>query len=97
MADQLCGIEVNLDRSSNPKIYYLLERPELGREVRTFLKDNDLRIASAGVRGHESGTNPIQIKLEGPSDSIMKFVAEYLGDDPPIGVYRLLYDDSVTG
>jgi hypothetical protein len=88
---QLCGIEINLDRSSNPKIYYLLERPELGREVKTFLKDNDLRIASAGVRGSESGTNPTQIKLEGPSNSIMKFVAEYLSNDPPIGVYRLLY------
>jgi len=32
------------------------------------------------VRGSESGTNPTQIKLEGPSGSIMKFVAEYLSD-----------------
>jgi hypothetical protein len=94
MADQLYGIEINFDRSSNPKIYYLLERPELGREVRTFLKDNDLRIVSAGVRDSESGTNPTQIKLEGPSDSIMKFVAEYLRDDPPIGVYTLIYRES---
>ena len=30
MADQLYGIEVNLGRSSNPKIYFLLERPETG-------------------------------------------------------------------
>jgi hypothetical protein len=94
MADQLHGIEINLDRSSNPKIYFLLERPELGQHVRAFLKENDLRITSAGVRDYESSTNPTQIKLEGPSDSVMKFVAEYLSDDPPIGVYRLIYRES---
>ena len=46
------------------------------------------------MRGSESGTNPTQIKLEGPSGSIMKFVAEYLSDDVPIGVYRPLYSES---
>jgi hypothetical protein len=46
------------------------------------------------VRDSERGTNPTQIKLEGPSDSIMKFIVEYLSDDPPIGVYRLFYSDT---
>jgi hypothetical protein len=98
MADpRLCGIEINLDRSANPKLYYLFDRPELGREVRAFLKDHDLRIAGVGVGGSEAGSNPTHIKLEGPSDAILEFFAEYLSGDPVEGAYKLLYDDSVKG
>jgi hypothetical protein len=91
------GIEVNLEFSSNPKLYYLYDRPEVGREVRPFNKQHHLRIAGAGVRGSESGANPTLIKLEGPSDAIMQFFAEYLSADPAEGVYKLLYDDGVKG
>ena len=65
MADpQVYGIEITLDRSSNPKIYYLFDRPEIGRAVRAFLKDHDLRIVASAVRGSEGDSNPTQIKLE---------------------------------
>jgi hypothetical protein len=98
MADQqLCGIEIDLHLSQNPKIYYLYDRPELGREIRTFFRDNGLRVVGGGVAGSEFGSSPTFIKVEGSGFAVMKLVAEYLSDDPPIGVYRLLYSNTSIG
>jgi hypothetical protein len=91
---QLCGIEINLHLSQNPKIYYMYDRPELGREIGTFFKDNGLRVVGAGVAGSEFGSNPTHIKVEGSGFAVVKLVAEYLSDDPPTGVYTLLYSDA---
>jgi hypothetical protein len=98
MADQrLCAIEIDLAFSKNPKLYYMYDRPELGREITAFLKKHGLKIVGSELGGTESGRNPTHIKLDGPSTGIKKFVAEYLSEDAPAEVYKLLYDGGVKG
>jgi hypothetical protein len=90
----LCGIEIDLAFSKNPKLYYMYDRPELGREITAFLKDHGLKIVGSELGSTESGISPTHIKVDGPSAAIMKFVAEYLSEDTPADVYTLLYRDS---
>ena len=91
---QLCGIEIDLAFSKNPKLYYMYDRPELGREITAFLKKHGLKIVGSELGGTESGRNPTHIKVAGRSAGIVKFVAEYLSEDAPSEVYTLIYRES---
>ena len=74
----------------------LFTKERLGGK-RKYWRDCNLGIAVAGVCGSESGSNPTHIKLEGPSDSLLKFFAEYLSEDSVEGVYQLVYPENSKG
>ena len=88
-AKHLSGIEVEIDKSSNPKIREMYTQPEFFHELQVFFKEHGLEVVTA--EAPQSGETPIQIKIFGPGTSVLRFVEQYLSEDPEGGVYTLLY------
>ena len=87
---QLCGVEIDLNLSSNPTVRDMFNNPEAFRELLDFFKEHGMTVVSASA----GGGNPTHIKLEGPASGVLKFVDEFLSDDPAGAVYTLLSRDS---
>jgi hypothetical protein len=88
-AKHLTGIEVEIDLSSNPKVLDMYTQPEFFHELQVFFENHGLEVVTAEAPPSEE--NPIQIKIFGPGTSVLKFVEQYLREDPEGGVYTLLY------
>ena len=88
---QLCGVEVDIDLSSNPTVRDMFNNPEAFRELLAFFKEHGISVVSASTGGGDTTT---RIRLEGPAQGVRKFVDEFLSDDPSGVVYTLLYRES---
>jgi hypothetical protein len=85
----LTGIEVDINLSSNPKVRDMYTQPFAFHELQVFFKEHGLEVVTAEASPSEE--NPIHIKIFGPGTSVLKFVEQYLSEDPEDGVYTLLY------
>jgi hypothetical protein len=84
---QLFKVDVDFHLSSNPKVRDMFTRPEAAGEVKSFLRANNIRLAEdwQPLRGETS-----EVVLNGQSSHLLKFIDEFLADDPA-GVYTLWY------
>ena len=83
-AMHLTGIEVDIELSSNSKVRDMYTQPFAFHELQVFFKEHGLEVVTAEA-------SPSEEKIFGPGAGVLKFVEQYLSEDPEGGVYTLLY------
>lgn len=86
--DQLCKVCIELDLSKNPRLKDMFKQPEFYREIRIFLRQNDLEISNESANPHGRITS---IAVTGSVVRVQAFVDRYLRADALGIAYNLDY------
>jgi len=76
--DQLCKVRIELDLAKNRRLKDMFKQPEFHREIRIYLRQNDLEISieSANAQGRVTS-----IGVTGSKAALRSFVDRYLDTD----------------
>jgi hypothetical protein len=76
--DQVCKVRIELDLSKNRSIKDVYRQPEFHREIRIYLRQNDLEISNQSANPHGRITS---IEVTGSAIGLRSFVDRYLRAD----------------
>ena len=76
--DQLCKLRIDLDLSKNPRLKDMYRQPEFHREIRIYLRQNDLEISNESANSRSRITS---IEVAGSAVAVQSFVDRYLRSD----------------
>ena len=76
--DRLCKLRIDLDLSKNRRLKDMFRQPEFHREIRIYLRQNNLEISDQSANPQGRITS---IEMAGSADSLRCFVDRYLRDD----------------
>lgn len=77
-ADQLFSVRIDLDLSKNSRLKNMFRQPEFHREIRIYLRQNDLQIASEAANAQGRIT---AIEVTGSAAGLQSFIDRYLRSD----------------
>ena len=78
LPDQLCKLRIELDLSKNRRLKDIYRQPEFHREIRIYLRQNDLEITNELTNHHGRITS---IEVTGSAAALQSFVERYLLTD----------------
>jgi len=76
--DQICRVSIDLDLSKNRKLKDMYRQPEFHREIKIYLRQNDLEISNESANAQGRVTS---IDVTGSGEALQSFVDRYLGSD----------------
>ena len=76
--DQLCKLRIELDLAKNRSLKDLYRQPEFHREIRIYLRQNDLEISNESANSQGRITC---IEVTGSAVAVQSFVNRYLRSD----------------
>ena len=87
-ADRLCKLRIELDLSKNSRLMNMFRQPEFHREIRIYVRQNDLEISKQSVNPQGRITS---IEVTGSAVGVQSFVDRYLRADALGIAYNLDY------